>query len=67
MIPENFEAWVQCIVNDCKMDLTPEFARERLTVFTDANHLERKKFIKCYGSLHLQNVISWYQKIENNG
>lgn len=67
MIPENFESWKNCIVNDCKIQLTPEFVKTRLDVFNDASNPETKKFIECYGVLHLKNIISWYQKIENNG
>ncbi len=67
MIPESFETWMNCIVNDCKIQLSPDFAKERLLVFTNKGHLETKKFVECYGENHLQNVISWYKKIENNG
>lgn len=67
MIPETFEAWMNCIVNECKINLTPDFAEKRLAVLTDSNQDETQKFVACYGEHHLQQVISWYEKIKQNG
>lgn len=63
MIPRTFEQWKNCITNDCKINLTKEFAIKRLTVYQDRNHLETKKFISLYGEQHLQNIINWYTQI----
>ena len=63
MIPETFEQWRACIVNDCKIHLTPEFAAQRLAVYQDRQHVETKKFIELYGEQHLNNVIAWFQNV----
>mgnify|MGYP006237207827 CR=1 FL=1 len=63
MIPQTFEEWQNCIVNDCKIMLTKEFAQQRLEVYTDANNPETRKFAALYGEQHVQNIISWLKRI----
>ncbi|MBK9257215.1 MAG: hypothetical protein IPM42_17210 [Saprospiraceae bacterium] len=63
MIPHTFEQWKNCIVNDCKINLTKEFAKERLTVYQDDRNAETKKFTSLYGDLHLQNIVQWLNNI----
>ncbi|MBN8857721.1 MAG: hypothetical protein J0H29_04995 [Sphingobacteriales bacterium] len=60
MIPQSYEQWKNCIEKDCKIRLTKDFARERLTVYTDASDIETQKFISLYGLQHLKNVIHWF-------
>lgn len=63
MIPKNFEEWKDCIINKCKINLTSDFARQRLAVYQDRNHPETKKFLSLYGESHLSNVIHWLQMV----
>lgn len=65
MIPQTFEEWKDCIVNDCRIQLTPAFARKRLGIYENSNHPETQKFLDLYGSRHLNNIIYWYKKILN--
>ena len=60
MIPQTFEQWKSCIVNDCKINLTKEFAQQRLAVYQNKGNQETKKFISLYGEQHLQNIINWF-------
>lgn len=61
MIPLTFEQWQSCITKDCKIDLTKDFAQQRLVVYQDPENKETQKFISLYGEQHLQNIISWYR------
>ena len=63
MIPQTFDEWKHCIINDCKINLTKEFALQRLEVYKDKNHSETKKFVSLYGEQHLNNVILWYSQV----
>ena len=63
MIPQTFDEWKYCIINDCKINLTKEFALQRLEVYQDKNHSETKKFVSLYGEQHLNNVILWYSQV----
>ena len=63
MIPQTFNEWKKCIVNDCKINLTREFAQRRLSIYQNAEHSETKKFLSLYGEQHLKNIIEWYSKI----
>ena len=63
MLPRTFEEWRNCIVNDCKINLTKDFAAQRLKVYQDSNNQETEKFIELYGESHLQNIIHWYKQV----
>lgn len=63
MIPRTYEEWKYCIVNDCGINLTKEFASKRLKVYQNAHSPETIKFKKLYGDQHLNNVIYWLQKV----
>ena len=63
MIPYTFEEWKNCIVNDCKINLTKEFAQKRLKVYTNKQNPETKKFIQLYGEDHLNNIVYWLNKV----
>lgn len=62
MIPQTFNDWKNCIVNECKINLTREFATKRLAVYQDNKNAETQKFISLYGEQHLQNIISWFNQ-----
>ena len=58
MIPQTFTDWTNCIVNDCKINLTKDFAQQRLTVYQDKQNQETQKFISLYGVQHYSNIIN---------
>lgn len=63
MIPQTFDEWKNCIVNDCKINLNKEFADQRLKIYTNNNHSETQKFNALYGEQHLKNIIHWFEQI----
>lgn len=63
MIPDTFEQWKNCIINDCKINLTKEFAEKRLAVYQEKQNPETHKFISLYGEQHLNNIINWLKRI----
>lgn len=63
MIPQTFNDWTNCIVNDCKIDLTKDFAIQRLAVYQDKTNTETQKFLSLYGEEHLKNIIQWFNQI----
>lgn len=63
MIPQTFEQWKNCIINDCKINLTKGFAERRLAVYKDKKNNETQKFVSLYGEQHLQNIINWFKQI----
>ena len=63
MIPQTFKDWTNCIVNDCKINLTKDFAQQRLAVYQDKRNTETQKFISLYGEQHLNNIIQWFNQV----
>ena len=53
MIPQTFTDWTNCIEQDCKIDLTKEFAAQRLAVYQNLESEVTKRFISLYGVEHL--------------
>jgi hypothetical protein len=45
MIPLTFDEWKDCIVDKCKINLTKEFAAQRLAVYNDNKNKETLKFV----------------------
>ena len=66
MIPQTFSDWRNCIINDCKINLTKDFAKERLLVYQDKHNAETQKFISLYGAQHCENIINWLNIIKND-
>ncbi|PWL27140.1 MAG: hypothetical protein DCO96_12445 [Fluviicola sp. XM-24bin1] len=63
MIPQSYEAWRNCIENDCGIPLTKEFAQQRLAVYMDSKNPQTITFKSLYGEQHLQNIINWLQRV----
>ncbi len=63
MIPQTFEQWQHCIVHECGIPLTKDFAKSRLDIYKESNHPETKKFVQLYGAQHLQNIIGWLSRV----
>lgn len=63
MIPKDFETWKDCIQRKCGIPLTRDFAKSRLAVYSDETNAETQRFIRLYGTEHLQRIKSWFQKI----
>ena len=63
MIPQTFNDWTNCIVNDCKINLTKDFAQQRLAVYQNNRNTETQKFISLYGEQHLNNIIQWFNQV----
>lgn len=60
MIPKTYEEWKKCILIDCKINLTSEFVKERITTLENIDNQETKRFINLYGGNHYQNILSWF-------
>lgn len=65
MIPQTYDEWKRCIVNDCGIKLTKAFAAKRLAVYLNEDDPETQRFISLYGTNHLQNIINWFKRIES--
>lgn len=65
MIPQTFNEWIDCMVNDCKIKLTKDFVQQRLTIYENQHHKETQHFIGLYGKQHLTNIINWLNQVKD--
>ncbi|MEM7454524.1 MAG: hypothetical protein AAF456_09240 [Planctomycetota bacterium] len=60
--PTSYEHWRHCIEVLGKIELTPAYVRERITILEDGGHAESRKFAKLYGDEHLQRILAWFRQ-----
>lgn len=63
MIPQTFEQWKNCLINDCTINPNKDFAQQRLAVYLEQSNPETQRFVSFYGEQHLQNIIDWLRQI----
>jgi len=61
-IPETYEQWRHCIVVECGIALTVDFAARRMAVLEDEGAEETRRFRKAYGDAHWQAVRGWFSR-----
>lgn len=66
MIPQTFNEWTTCIVHDCKINLTKDFATQRLAVYLDKKMLKRKSSFRFMVSNILKILFNGYNKYDFN-
>ena len=66
MIPRTYEDWQHCITVDCGITLTKAFVLERISILSDEDHPETKRFVQLYGDAHRRGVLGWYERTLNS-
>ncbi len=61
---KNFAEWRQALTERCKINLTPEYARSRITALQDPQDKSTQEFKSLYGEAYLQQVIQWFEQAE---
>jgi len=61
-IPNSYEQWRYCIEVKCRIQLTGDFSRARLSELQNGSHTKTKEFARIYGAKHLQQTITWFQR-----
>ena len=62
MIPQSYDAWLNCITVDCKIEMTPQYVTERIRILSNTKDAETQNFKKLYGEAHLQNIVAWFHQ-----
>ena len=67
MIPTFYNDWLHCITVDCKIEMTPQYIAERISILSNTAHQETLNFRKLYGDVHHQNVVAWFKQAALQG
>ena len=62
IIPTTYAQWRECIEVRCKIPLTSEFVKGRLTELQDGDDPRTRVFEERYGSEHLRQTIAWFSR-----
>lgn len=65
LFPGSYKSWRYCIEVKCGVPLTPEFIQERVSVLSDPNHQESRRFSELYGETYRNQVLSWFRYAAN--
>lgn len=60
----SFAEWRQALTERCKINLTPEYARTRITALQDPSDRSTQEFTSLYGEAYLRQVIRWFEQAE---
>ncbi len=64
---QSYEEWRHAITERCRIDLTPEYARARITALRNPGDSATREFTDLYGDAYLQQVIQWFEQAERSG
>ena len=62
MIPKSYNEWKHCIVEKCKIPLTPQYIQSRMEALESDSSPESMKFRKLYGDEHFQQIKKWFEQ-----
>lgn len=63
-IPQNYDAWEECITVKCGIPLTLAYVRERVVALSDESDYHTQKFISRWGRAHHARTLGWFQEAE---
>lgn len=61
---ENYEQWKHCITIKCRIELTAECIRKRITALSDQQEPTTARFIELYGDSHRLRTIRWFERAQ---
>lgn len=61
---QSYDEWREALTVRCKIDLTPTYARTRITALRDPSNKSTQDFTATYGEAYLRQVIAWFEQAE---
>ncbi len=61
---KTYHDWKHCIIDLCRIELTPAYVEQRLAALRDPTDHRTQKFIATWGEVHLARVIGWFEQAE---
>ena len=61
---QSYSEWHIAITERCKIDLTPEYVRSRISALQNSKDKSTQEFKLKYGEPYLQQVIEWFKQAD---
>lgn len=61
---QSYSEWRHALTEQCRIELTPEYARSRVAALQNAKDPATREFTEKYGEAYLQQVIQWFEQAE---
>ncbi|MDJ0910522.1 MAG: hypothetical protein QNI99_15090 [Woeseiaceae bacterium] len=63
---QTYTEWRDALTRRCGIDLTPDYARSRISALQDSSDKTTREFAAKYGDAYLQQVIQWFEQAERD-
>ena len=64
---QSYDEWRNALTVQCKINLTADYARERINALSNVDDPQTREFAAKYGTDYLQQVIQWFTRAEQGG
>ena len=61
---QSYSEWHKAITERCKIDLTPEYIRSRISALQNPKDKSTQEFRVKYGEQYLLQVIEWFRQAD---
>ena len=61
---QSYNEWRLALTERCKIKLTQDYARTRISALQDSSDPHTQEFAAKYGEAYLQQVIQWFEQAE---
>ena len=61
---KSYAEWRHALTERCRINLTPDYARTRISALRDSANKTTQEFTATYGDAYLQQVIQWFEQAE---
>ena len=61
---QSYSEWHKAITERCKIDLTPEYIRTRISALQNPKDKSTQEFRVKYGEQYLLQVIEWFRQAD---
>ncbi|MEM6582596.1 MAG: hypothetical protein AAF699_15060 [Pseudomonadota bacterium] len=64
---QDYTEWHHAITERCNINLTPDYARSRISALSNSDDPTTQEFTAKYGEAYLRQVIEWFERAEQGG
>ena len=61
---QSYEEWRHALTERCNINLTPDYARARISALRNPADSTTRDFTAKYGEAYLKQVIQWFEQAE---
>lgn len=64
---QSYAEWRHALTQRCGINLTPDYARTRISALRNPSDQHTREFVAKYGEAYLQQIVRWFEEAERGG